>query len=340
MPHIFRHAKSTVAGNFLLALLGVIFSILAAEVILRFMNVVRDVGPSFSQYDPVYGKRLRKNFETVRTTPEFEIHYAINSYGFRGPEPSTFPLYPVLFIGDSFTEGYGVSDGEEFPALIRKELAKAAKNAVPVVNAGIGNSGNGHWIKLLRREAGRYKPRLVVLQFCSNDFADNVRENLFRISPAGELVELTVPPSGAREKLKVISEAIPGLVNSHVAGFAYQVFYHFQQGGQTTKASANSDMEDQLFFHLTEEALLIAKEQGWPVVAVITEIKGKRLEKLTGLLKRYGTPYLDIPYKSDRPELYYKVDGHWNADGHKYVAQSILPSVISAVGQGGQISDK
>ena len=93
----------------------------------------------------------------------------------------------MFFIGDSYTMGYGVSDGEEFPELVRRELV-ARRLEIPVFNAGTGDTGNGRWVKFLRNEGGRLNPRLVILQVSENDFADNLKEGLFAIAPSGDLV--------------------------------------------------------------------------------------------------------------------------------------------------------
>ena len=128
------------------------------------------------------------------------MQFTTNSLGFRGPEPDSFPNHPILFLGDSFTAGYGVNDDEESPALIRKALAKRyGAHRIPVVNTGLGDSGNGYWIKFLKKEGKRYDPRLVVLELCETDFEDNIREHLFGLSSLGELEELPVPPPGEGE---------------------------------------------------------------------------------------------------------------------------------------------
>jgi hypothetical protein len=64
--------------------------------------------------------------------------------------------------------------------LIKAKLdATFGKDALGVINAGIGNSGNGRWIKLLKTEADQFKPRLV-------------REASFRVSDSGALHELPI----------------------------------------------------------------------------------------------------------------------------------------------------
>ena len=135
---------SSVAMRTLGMLFGLVLGLVATEGVLRVCGLVREVGPALIRYDPVYGKRQRENVQATRTSPEFRIRYSVNSLGYRGSEPEKFPERPIVFLGDSFTEGYGVSDGEEFPERIRRALVERhGRGAPPVVNAGIGNAGNG-----------------------------------------------------------------------------------------------------------------------------------------------------------------------------------------------------
>jgi len=58
----------------------------------------------------------------------------------------------LFVIGDSYTEGYGVNDGEEFPRLVGQRLSQRY-GPMTVINYGVGNTGNGRWIKILERDA-------------------------------------------------------------------------------------------------------------------------------------------------------------------------------------------
>ena len=49
------------------------------------------------------------------------------------------------------------------------------------------------------------------------------------------------------------------------------------------------------------------------------------LVQLEGLFASRGVTLLRLPGKQDRPDLYYRVDGHWNAAGHRHVAETLLP---------------
>ena len=56
------------------------------------------------------------------------------------------------------------NDDEEFPALVRKALSNAGFAGGPVINAGIGNNGNGRWVKFLRTNGEIFNPKIDILQ--------------------------------------------------------------------------------------------------------------------------------------------------------------------------------
>ncbi|MFC1730865.1 SGNH/GDSL hydrolase family protein [candidate division KSB1 bacterium] len=324
--------KKIIYKNILLSIGSLIFALILCEIALWLFVPLRNVGPSFSVYDSVYGKRHKKNFTAIRKSVEFTMRCHLNSLGFRGPEPKSFPNTPILFIGDSYTEGYGVNDGEEFPELVRISINENNKNnRIPVVNAGIGNTGTAHWIKFLTLEGEKYNPRYIILQFSGNDFLDNVAENLFKLSPSGKLVELPVSPPGLSMKIQKTIEFIPFLAKSHIAGFARQVFYYLSKNRNVQSGDVDPEIafkyEDDLTFALFGKTLEICRKHEWPVFVVIVDMNKERLSKLNNLLQQYEVDSHYVPDRNERPDLYYKIDGHWNAAGHKYVSDYLIKNL-------------
>lgn len=329
-----KSTTSWVSIVLLLLSLGVAFAI--AEVLVRLFVPVRDVGPLFTVNDPVMGKRIKKRFHTVRVTPEFTMTFTSNSLGHRGVEPDSPPADSILFIGDSFTMGYGVSDGQEYPALIKSMFDRTfGKNSVSVVNAGMGNNGNGRWIKLLRTEADQFKPRLIVLQLMANDYEDNVREAYFRISDGGELIELPIRNNWARG-LEPLLDAIPGLSSSHVYGLirqaiAGQGFRTAAAPGSEQKAEVQVGLgyADRLTERLIAEAVAICRNKQYPVFAILVGFKGERLSRVKGIFGENRIATFVVPDKTERPDLYFKIDGHWNPSGHAFVARAVFEQLQS-----------
>ncbi len=303
-------------------------SLLLCEMLVRAFVVVRNVGPSFTVFDAEYGKRLKPSYSTERIAPEFRMRLTTNSLGFRGPEPAEPPQGAIVFLGDSFTMGYGVSDGEEFPALIRERLSATSPGGVPVINAGIGDTGNGRWVKFLRGEARRYSPRLVVLQVHANDFADNPAEGLFALDSDGGLIALPPRPPGLTRRVQALVEAVPGLSFSYLVGLAKQLSW--PRGLQKppddgpSADSASPGKVDRLTLALVEESVKICRENHWPVMVLLTDVAEPRAGWLREAALGLGAVVVEIPEKAVRPDLYFELDGHWTREGHVYTAERIL----------------
>ncbi len=87
----------------------------------------------------------------------------------------------LVLIGDSLTEGFGVSREQAYPALLQKKIDKAKKNW-RIINSGIGGStaasapGRVEW-------ALKQKPDMIILALGANDGLrgtqiKNVEDNL------------------------------------------------------------------------------------------------------------------------------------------------------------------
>ena len=305
-----------------------------AEVTVSYLVPVRDVGPSFTVDDPVYGKRIKANARITRRTPEFVMEFRTNAQGFRQQRGVDRGSRPVIFLGDSFTMGYGVDEGEQFVALLQSRLGE-----LPLLNAGMGNNGNGRWVKFLRLAAPNFEPRLVVLQIMANDFEDNAREGLFELR-GGELIERSIPPPSTSRNLQHLVEAVPGLASSHLVGLIRQVLAVRSpadaQGAtprmgtvalRSTAAAEDASIAagDALTMALIARAIDICQIKGWPVLGLSVEVAGTRLVQLEGLFASRGVALIRLPGKQERPDLYYRVDGHWNAAGHRHVAEMMIP---------------
>ena len=306
---------------------------MGAELAVRAFVPVRNVGPSFTEYDPAYGKVLKPGTSVTRISPEFTMRLSTNSRGFRGPEIGSVDRGSILFVGDSFTMGYGVTDGEEYPAIVRKAMADGnTPPGLEVINAAIGDSGTGWPVKFLRRDAAALMPRIIVLQICGNDFEDNVNERLFKLTDSAELLELPVPPRSGNRGLQRLVESVPGLAYSHLVGLARQIRVPQAWGAsadkppaeEQTAAKERAAYEERLTLRLLGEVVHITKQAKWRLLVVLADVPPARHALLEGYFAERGVTTLSIPTKAELADLYYKVDGHWNAKGQAYAADRVL----------------
>ncbi|MGZ3771556.1 MAG: arylesterase [Bdellovibrio sp.] len=75
----------------------------------------------------------------------------------------------LVVLGDSLTEGYGVSKEAAYPALLEKKLHDAGKKEWSVVNAGISGSTTASALPRLKWLLKSSKPDAVLLVLGAND---------------------------------------------------------------------------------------------------------------------------------------------------------------------------
>jgi len=323
-------------ANFLVVAVATLLMLGVSELFVRTFVTVRNIGPVFTTYDPIYGKRLKANLHATRAAPEFHFEINTNSLGMRDPEPAKFPRDGIVFVGDSFTMGYGVEDREAFPAVIRGKL-ESRGIALPVVNTGMGDNGNGRWVKFFEHDAARFHPRLVVFQVMANDFDDNLREGLFKLDTNGALRELPVGPPGLARQLQSVIDDVPGLAYSHLVGLGWMTAEALgRRNGLSSISAEDSGDErptDALTYALIGAAVDKARADGAKVVGLLVGLSGQRREKTAEIFAQRRLICIDGPNKKDAPDMFFKVDGHWNASGQRRAAELLMPVILGAVGR-------
>ena len=89
--------------------------------------------------------RSRQDADEMLVRREFRTHVVTNALGFRErrmPGPAAPGTLRVVALGDSFTQGYGVADGERFTDLLERALARRDARPVEVGVRSVGASSS------------------------------------------------------------------------------------------------------------------------------------------------------------------------------------------------------
>jgi len=125
----------------------------------------------FDQHHPVRGWTLQPNLRNAPAFAECELNS--NSRGLRGITEFTYERVPgtkrVLLVGDSFTFGEGVSDGETYADYLREALP-----GTEVLNFGTHGYGHDQILLYFQEEGVKYRPDAVVLGYVSMDIERNL----------------------------------------------------------------------------------------------------------------------------------------------------------------------
>lgn len=168
-----------ILSNMLVLFLTLIVLFMGAEIYARITK------PSLYQFDKKYGWKLKQNLNVVQQNTDlsgkdYVVKFLTNSDGIRTgnsqaeTENSGSGSFKILVLGDSFTADPTASNDTMWFSVLAKELSKHFAIDTSVFAAGGGGWGTYQNVMLANELAQKYNTDLVILQFCENDFMNNL----------------------------------------------------------------------------------------------------------------------------------------------------------------------
>jgi hypothetical protein len=165
--------RSRITIRLAISLSALILSVAVAEVLLA----VSGLQPlyAYSQHyfinHPDFGFTLRPNAVGTHIQPDFNYATHANSYGFRGDEPNPSATYRTMVLGDSYTMGGAVHEGENLVERTKALLQEQGYD-IDLFNTAVDGYQTSNELAVLRTLLPVYRPQSVVLIFCWNDFLE------------------------------------------------------------------------------------------------------------------------------------------------------------------------
>lgn len=207
----------------------------------------------------------------------------------------------ALVVGDSYTEAQQVSDEQTYPALL------SARTGHRFVNLGVGAQGLvGHLERLRHSGFLDARPKLIVLQLCANDFAEDVMAQ-------GALAAARPNDLLYHDEGSAARKAIVGFWTRNPA------LYVASRRVLATPASfakAASPVEERLLRRLLVEFERVARRAGARLL--VYSVDPRQTAAAREVLPA-DTAVLDM-----RQGHSYRYDGHWTPRGHEEVAGRLL----------------
>jgi lysophospholipase L1-like esterase len=211
-----------------LVVAGVVVALLAVETVLRVVDAVPEVANplySFHESDRRLGWRGKADVTLRFRRPQFDAVVAHDAAGWRAgdPPPPAVPARRVLVLGDSFTWGWGVAQGEVYTDHLQRRLPTTA-----IDNRGVNGFGTGQEYLLAQEELAARRYDVVLVQVFANDLGDNVddkggRRPLFQLDG-----DRLVPPQG---ELRPLQGAVRRWLKDHSRTFLLVDFTTRALGG-------------------------------------------------------------------------------------------------------------
>lgn len=338
---------------------GVVFALFLLEGALRLVEYIgtttasrTEVINEFSklhEYDEQLGWKLIPGAEGRQKNAEFDVTYHINKQGHRDVadySPKRSEAGRIVAIGDSFTFGVGVPDEKTYIGLLRKE-------GYDTLNFGVSGYDPGQYLLSLR-EALAYHPDTIIFGiYLGNDIEDLPLDHLsqgdkfkpyFQIQ-GGRLALKNVPvpqekPTSPetytdyRVKNKAFYERFGWLLRLRTLGFLKNAvkneFYPVLEKMGVVKSISDYDYHFELLAKILEQANEESNSKLVVLVIPSKNIKSNYIEQKFGerletILKEKHIQFVSaINEAKENPDIYFRVEGHWNEQGHEIASHLIL----------------
>jgi len=283
--------------------------------------------------------------------PEFDVSIETGPLGFRESGSKVTPLAEavrVSFLGDSFTWGWGVGQGEVFT----DRLQDAVGPGFAIRNRGLNAWGTVQQALLLEDLMVREPAEAVAVMFFRNDFANNLdgkggRRPYIELAERGGEVAwrpATRPLGGMWRDLRRRSAALTLLAegwNRARAGL------EVKPPELRPRARPAPTPREVRAFEASLARLQSACRERCALVVVYIADPSELLEnagpspiarEVARVTERLGVDYIDllpvfrIASRRGGLPLYFPEDQHWTAEGHR-VAAARLEDWIEAIGR-------
>ncbi len=230
---------------------SIVTCFVVAELVLRIFApaTLVSIGRSDSTNARHYGWGFNPHDPLLLSDPDSGqvIQDRANNFGWRDKDRSLVApqgTMRILVLGDSNTFGPLVSGDATYTRRLENML-EASGYAVEVLNIAYGGWAADQQLEALRREGNRFKPHLVVLQFCSNDLAEILAHGrgdftgnkpfFYRLNDEGALVRELNPdfPAPASNVSRLLKSLIMRLEILKRVVLSYQ---HLKNAGAVQKS--------------------------------------------------------------------------------------------------------
>jgi hypothetical protein len=316
--------------------------------------------------------RFAPNLGYRHMSSEYDVEFHTNRLGLRSDEIGPKRGFRVLLLGDSYTCGYGVERPQIFADRLRERLH------VDLVNAGVGGFEIIHQLHYFRASGRKLKPDLVVYAlYLNNDLTNNrlwestADGGLRRVDGQSPLVQRGTPKLVCLLKrsvpLRRLFHALDGRFEHRKIELPGGEYLGLCADPLGQTAEEDYRVADELLQQLRDEVKASGAEfmvMSIPLRAAVEEPSATAYQPdkkadvkydllrpvriVSDLLQKAGIEHVSLTnaLRQDRQRLktplYFPLDGHLNALGHRCVADHACPALeakIRAMQAGPQRAD-
>lgn len=282
----------------------------------QFARNTIQVESSCAHYDPDLFYLLNPG-TCVFSNIEFSTPIEVNTKGLRDSENALYKP-TIIFLGDSFTMGWGVNQKQSFPELIES-------SGIRTLNTGISSFGTVREMALLKSIAFD-SSQTIVLQYHANDESENT-EYLTNNH------KLIISSKERYDSLCKVYESgkhyFPGKLTSRIGRSLLNDFIlPKSNSGRNYADEAKKFLTVLKDFDLSAFKKVIVFEIGSRNENSDAFINAVKKEITSGAFPAYMTNFTLISLESKfTPDDYFLLDDHLNSNGHQKLSTILLKNL-------------
>jgi lysophospholipase L1-like esterase len=160
-------------------MLRIFFLIFLVLIILEV--ILNSISPSVYESDKTLGWKLKKNFshqfkKQSLKKKDYSANFITNKHGMIEYDNINNPNKTILVIGDSYSTDPNVGNESFWYTIMKKKLEKELNIKINIFASGGGGYGSTQEYLAFKQALQSVKPDFLILQFCINDFQNNLLE--------------------------------------------------------------------------------------------------------------------------------------------------------------------
>lgn len=313
---------------------SILIGLALAELLLRIF-VVQET-KRLAVYDKDLGWRGKPNGSEVFVRGEDAIFvpFRYNELGYRDDpvQPRSAVAKRIVLLGDSFLENLEEPFESTYVARVRKHLREQFDSPVDLVALGSQGYSTAQEMLALKKFGDQLQPDYVVLMFFTgNDFEDNARREFAYLDSTGALIIPSHNPSWLKEHYLSFKRWL--YESSHLVFFLKNFIESRTSIPLYDPSKAVNDESERYLFEITGKLILatkaLAEERGARFALALFTHKydiadglWAKTEYVEKICREASIPCLTFK-DLDPQKHFFRVDFHFNAEGHRVVAERL-----------------
>lgn len=143
--------------------------------------ILNSISPSVYESDKTLGWKLKKNFshqykKQSLKKKDYIANFFTNEHGMIEYDNINKPNKTILVIGDSYSTDPNVGNESFWYTIMKRKLEKELNIKINIFASGGGGYGSTQEYLAFKQAIQSVKPDFLILQFCINDFQNNLLE--------------------------------------------------------------------------------------------------------------------------------------------------------------------